>query len=206
MVTFAVLGCGRISEVHLKAVSEAKGVRLVAVCDIDEGKASAKAEEYNVPYYLDLEKMLQAERPQAVIIGTPSGMHCEHTVICANYGANVLCEKPLEITKEKIDRMISVCSEKGVKLGGIFQRRTYSGAIETKKAIDEGLIGKLILCDGYFKYHRSQEYYNSDAWRGTWDLDGGGALMNQCIHGIDLLLNLCGDIESVTAKCATMAR
>lgn len=206
MVNFAVLGCGRISEVHLKAVDEAYNAKLVAVCDIVAEKAMASAQQYNVPYYTDLEDMLKSEKPQVVIIGTPSGMHGEHAIMCANYGANVLCEKPIEITKKKIDEMIAVCKEKGVMLGGIFQRRTYSGALETKKAIENGLLGKLLLCNGYFKYNRSQEYYDSDDWRGTWKLDGGGALMNQCIHGIDMLIMLCGDIESVTANCVTLAR
>jgi len=206
MVKFAVLGCGRISSLHLEAVEKAKDAHLVAVCDIIEEKAVKASEKYSVPYYLDLEAMLKAEKPEVVIIGTPSGMHCEHTVICANYGANVLCEKPIEITKEKIDKMIKVCHEKGVKLGGIYQRRIYSGAVSAKKAIEEGKLGKLVLCDGYFKYHRSQEYYDSGDWRGTWELDGGGALMNQCIHGIDMLMWLCGDIEAVTAKCATLTR
>lgn len=206
MVSFVVVGCGRISEIHLKAIEKAKNARLAAVCDIVEEKAKEKALLYNVPYYTDLEEMLKKEKPDVAIIGTPSGMHGEHTIKCAGHGAHVLCEKPIEITREKIDSMINVCREKGVLLGGIYQRRTYSGAIAAKKAIEDGQIGKLILCDGYFKYHRSQEYYDSDSWRGTWSLDGGGALMNQCIHGIDMLLMLCGDIMSVTAKCETLAR
>jgi predicted dehydrogenase len=91
-------------------------------------------------------------------------MHGEHTIKCAGHGAHVLCEKPIEITREKIDSMINVCG-KGGFAWGIYQRRTYSGAIAAKKAIEDGQIGKLILCDGYFKYHRSQEYYDSDSWR-----------------------------------------
>lgn len=206
MVKFAVIGCGRISEIHLKAIQQAKDAQLVAVCDVIEQKAKEKAMQYNVPYYLDMVEMIEKEKPQVVIIGTPSGMHAQHTVICANHGVNVLCEKSLDISKESIDTMIKVCEDNNVKLGGIFQRRTYTAALETKKAIDKGLIGKLVLGDGYFKYSRKQEYYDSDTWRGTWALDGGGALMNQCIHGIDMLLMLCGDIESVTAKCGTLTR
>ncbi len=206
MVKFAVLGCGRISAVHLDAVDKAKNAYLAAVCDINEEKAKKKSSRYNVPYYTDLETMLTSVKPDVVIIGTPSGMHGEHAKICARHGVNVLCEKPLEITKQKLDDMIDVCQKCGVKLGGIFQRRTYTGALITKDAIDSNKLGKLILCDGYFKYSRTQEYYDSDAWRGTWELDGGGALMNQCIHGIDMLIMLCGDIESVNAKCETKAR
>lgn len=206
MVRFAVIGCGRISEVHLKALSEAKNAQLCAVCDIIEEKAKKRALEYNVPYYLDIETMLKEQKPDAALIGTPSGMHGEHAEICALNGVNVLCEKPLEITTEKIDRMIRVCEENHVRLGGIFQRRTYTAAVASKNAINSGNIGTLVFCSGTFNYSRTQEYYDSDAWRGTWALDGGGALMNQAVHGIDMLIMLGGDVKSVFAKCETKAR
>lgn len=206
MVRFAVLGCGRISGSHIPAVQQARDAELVAVCDIVEEKAREKGEAASVPYFTDLTAMLEEARPDVVIIGTPSGMHAEHTIICAEHGVNVLCEKPLDVTAEKIDAMIEACERNRVKLGGIFQRRTYTAALETRKAICEGKLGKLILCDGYFKYNRDEEYYQSDGWRGTWALDGGGALMNQCIHGIDMMMWLCGDVESVTAHCRTLAR
>jgi len=118
----------------------------------------------------------------------------------------VLCEKALDVTKEKIDKMINACKEAGVLLGGIFQRRTSIGAINMGKAIQEGKLGKIVMASAYLKYYRSQEYYDSDSWRGTWELDGGGALMNQGIHGIDMLQWLAGDILSVNARCATLAR
>ena len=206
MVRFAVIGCGRISQVHLKALSEAKNAQLCAVCDMLEEKAKKRALEYNVPYYLDIETMLKEQKPDAALIGTPSGMHGEHAEICAVNGVNVLCEKPLEITTEKIDRMIRVCEENHVKLGGIFQRRTYTAAVASKNAINSGNIGTPVFCSGTFNYSRTQEYYDSDAWRGTWALDGGGALMNQAVHGIDMLIMLGGDVKSVFAKCETKAR
>ena len=206
MVRFAVIGCGRISEVHLKALSEAKNAQLCAVCDIIEEKAKKRALEYNVPYYLDIETMLKEQKPDAALIGTPSGMHGEHAEICALNGVNVLCEKPLEITTEKIDRMIRVCEENHVKLGGIFQRRTYTAAVASKNAINSGNIGTPVFCSGTFNYSRTQEYYDSDAWRGTWALDGGGALMNQGIHGVDLLQYLAGDVVSVFGVAKTLSR
>ena len=191
---------------HLKALSEAKNAQLCAVCDIIEEKAKKRALEYNVPYYLDIETMLKEQKPDAALIGTPSGMHGEHAEICALNGVNVLCEKPLEITTEKIDRMIRVCEENHVRLGGIFQRRTYTAAVASKNAINSGNIGTPVFCSGTFNYSRTQEYYDSDAWRGTWALDGGGALMNQAVHGIDMLIMLGGDVKSVFAKCETKAR
>ena len=205
-VRFAVLGCGRISEVHIPAVQKAKDAELVAVCDIVEEKARKKGTAANVPYYTDLAAMLEEAKPQVVLIGTPSGMHAEHAIICAEHGVSVLCEKPLDITAEHIDAMTEACERNHVKLGGIFQRRSYTGALAAREAIRDGKLGKLILCDGYFKYNRDEAYYKSDDWRGTWALDGGGALMNQCIHGIDMLLWLCGDAESVSARCCTLAR
>ena len=206
MVRFAIVGCGRISSVHLDAIRKAPDALLCAVCDIVPERAKKTGAENGVPYYTDLAQMLERERPDVVMIGTPSGLHGEHASVCAAHGVHILCEKPLEITSEKLDNMIRDCREAGVKLGGIFQRRTYSAAKAAKAAAEKGKLGALVLCDGCFKYSRDMEYYRSDAWRGTWALDGGGALMNQCIHGIDLMIQLCGEIESVTARCGTLAR
>lgn len=206
-VRFAILGCGRISSSHTDAVKNAPNAELAAVCDIDEEKARKTALENGLnKWYVRLEEMLEKERIDVVNICTPSGMHCEHTVISAKAGKHVLCEKPLDVTKEKIDMMINACKEAGVLLGGIFQRRTSTGAINMRKAIQEGKLGRIVLASAYLKYYRSQEYYESDSWRATWELDGGGALMNQGIHGIDMLQWLAGDVVSVNARCATLAR
>ena len=125
---------------------------------------------------------------------------------CSQGRKHVLCEKPLDVTQDKINKMINACKEANVILGGIFQRRTNLAAINTRKAISEGKLGKIVMASASLKYYRDQEYYDSDPWRGTWALDGGGALMNQGIHGIDMLQWLAGDIESVFARCATLSR
>lgn len=206
-IKFAILGCGRISQAHFDAIENAPNAELAAVCDIVEEKAKAAAKKNGLQiWYTDLEKMLKNEEIDVVNICTPSGMHCDNVVVAAGYGKNILCEKPLDITKEKVDLMIKTCRDKGVLLGGIFQRRASSAANYTRDIVKEGTLGRIVLADASLKYYRSQEYYDSDSWRGTWEFDGGGALMNQGIHGIDMLQWMAGDIESVTAKCSTLAR
>jgi Predicted dehydrogenases and related proteins len=206
-VRFAVLGCGRISISHLDAIKNAPDTELAAVCDIIEEKARHAAQQFGLEHwYTDLKDMLCKEEIDVICICTPSGMHCEHTEIAAKAGKHVLCEKPLDVTHEKVDRMIDVCNMANVLLGGIFQRRTNLAAINARNAIQTGKLGRIVMANARLNYYRSQEYYDSDSWRGTWKLDGGGALMNQGIHGIDMLQWLVGDIDSVFARCATLAR
>ena len=204
-VKFAIIGCGRISQNHLDAIEKAPHARLVATCDLVEEKAADAAEKYGCNYYTDIEKMLQSESIDVCCILTPSGMHCEHTCMVAKHGINVLCEKPLDITIEKVDKMIKCCKDNNVKLGCIFQRRTFEPAIQARKAVMHGWLGRITLADAYLKYYRNQQYYDSADWRATWEYDGGGALMNQGIHGVDMIAWIMGGIESVNAECSTMA-
>ena len=207
MITkFAIIGCGRISKNHLDAIEHAPHAKLVAVCDIDESKAKEAALNNGLEkWYTDIEEMLNNEEIDVCCILTPSGMHCEHACMVAEHKINVLCEKPLDVTKEKMEKMINCCKENGVKLGAIFQRRTYDGAIRTREAVSNGDLGIVTLADASLKYYRDQEYYDSGEWRATWELDGGGALMNQGIHGIDMLNWIMGGIKSVYANCQTLA-
>lgn len=200
---FAIIGCGRIAPNHLDAIAEAPSATLVAACDIIEEKAKAVADEWGCNYYTDIETMLESEEIDVCCILTPSGMHAEHACIVAKHKVNVLCEKPLDVTEENMQKMINCCKENGVKLGAIFQRRFFDAAIETKKAIEKGYLGKIALATASLKYFRDQEYYDSGEWRATWELDGGGALMNQGIHGVDLISWMMGGIESVDALCKT---
>lgn len=207
MITkFAIIGCGRISENHLDAIEHAPHAKLVAVCDIIEEKAKKAAVENGLDkWYTDIEEMLNQEDIDVCCILTPSGMHCEHACIVAKHKINVLCEKPLDVTREKMEKMIKCCKGNNVKLGAIFQRRTYDGAIRTKEAIENGSLGIVTLADASLKYYRDQAYYDSGEWRATWELDGGGALMNQGVHGIDMLSWMMGGIKSVYANCETLA-
>lgn len=206
IVNFAIIGCGRISVNHVDAIKNAPHARLVAVCDIVEEKAKTVALENGLKkWYTNAEDMLKSEKIDVCCILTPSGLHCECACLAARYGVNVLCEKPLEVTKEKMQKMIDCCRENNVKLGGVFQRRTYDGAIKTKDIIERGALGKVTLADASLKYYRDQEYYDSGEWRATWELDGGGALMNQGIHGIDMISWIMGGIKSVYARCEKLA-
>lgn len=205
-VKFAVIGCGRISENHIDAIQNAPHAELAAVCDIIEEKAKNTAQRCGLDkWYTDIETMLNSEDIDVCCILTPSGMHCEHTCLAARHKVHVLCEKPLDVTKEKMERMISCCKENNVKLGAIFQRRLYEGAIRAREAIFNGDLGTVTLADASLKYYRDQQYYDSADWRATWELDGGGALMNQGVHGIDMLNWLMGGIRSVYANCQTLA-
>lgn len=143
--------------------------------------------------------MLKDTNIDVVCICTPSGMHGENSVAAAKHGKHILCEKPIEITKEKLEKLILTLKECDVKFGCIFQRRYMPQAVAIKKAVDSGRFGKLIIADACLKYYRSPDYYKRASWRGTWALDGGGVLMNQGIHAIDLLQWIAGDVESVYA-------
>ncbi len=207
---FGIIGCGVIAPFHAKGIQSAKGAKLVAVADIIPEKAQRLAEEYSteedgpVAWYKDYQDLLRRDDIHVVCICTPSGMHANTAVDAAQAGKHVLTEKPMAITLPQLDRMIAACRKAGVKLGTIFQRRTYESSRQIKHAIEQGKLGKLVLGDAYLKYYRTQEYYNGASWRGTWELDGGGALMNQGVHGVDLLQWLMGGVERVYARAAAL--
>lgn len=197
-IRFGIIGCGAIGPLHAECISKIKDAELVATCDIIEERAKNLADKYSVKnYYTDYNEMLKRDDIDVVSVCVPSGLHGEVTIAAAKYGKNVLCEKPLEITREKMSEMIKACKEEGVKLGAVFQRRTMKAAILAKKLIEEGKLGRIVMANAYLKYHRSQEYYDSGEWRGTWELDGGGALMNQGVHGIDLIQWMNGGVDSL---------
>lgn len=204
---FAVVGAGVISRLHGNAITGNQDAILVAVCDIDQEKAEAFAEKYDVVNtYTDYETMFSEEEIDIVSVCVESGKHAEVTIAAAKAGIHVLCEKPLDITDEKMTEMIRVCRENNVKLGGVYQRRLLEAAILTRQAIQAGKLGKIVLGDAYLKYYRSPDYYKSAGWRGTWELDGGGALMNQGVHGIDLIQWMVGEIDSVFAYADALVR
>jgi UDP-N-acetyl-2-amino-2-deoxyglucuronate dehydrogenase len=204
---FAIIGAGVISPFHAKAISRHPDAEIVAISDVDVAKADKLASEYSVSRtYQDYQQMLKDEEIDVVSVCVPSGLHGEASIAAAQAGKHVLCEKPLEITANQMTAMIETCRKQQVKLGCVYQRRTLPSAILARKAIQEGKLGKLVLGDAYLKYYRSPEYYKSAGWRGTWALDGGGALMNQGVHGVDLIQWMMGDVESVFAYSAPLVR
>jgi len=206
-VRFGIIGTGVIGPWHAQAIEACEDAELVAVADIALDKAKALAKEHGgAACYADFREMVVSDDVDAVSICTPSGLHGDAAIAAAQAGKHVLCEKPLEITVEKIDAMIDAAKQNNVKLGGVFQWRTYPVSLKAREAVQSGALGKMVLGDAYLKYYRSQAYYDSAGWRGTWQFDGGGALMNQGVHGIDLLLWIMGDVESVFGRTAPLLR
>lgn len=205
MTGFGIIGCGMISKFHAKAIAEIEGAELVACFDLAGDRADALAAEFGGTGYSDLDAMLARKDVDIVTIGSPSGAHMEPCVAAARAGKHVIVEKPLDVTLERCDAMIAACKEAGVKLATIFPSRFHQSSQLMKQAVDAGRFGKLALGDAYVKWFRTQQYYDSGAWRGTWKLDGGGALMNQAIHSVDLLLWLMGPATEVMAHTATVA-
>ncbi len=202
---FAIIGCGMISNFHARAIAEVRGAKLVACFDTREPAAEKFAAEHGCKAYTNLNAMLADPKVSIVTIATPSGAHMEPAVAAARAGKHVIVEKPLEITLKKSDKMIEECAKAGVQLGAIFPSRFHDSSVKIKKAIDGGRFGRLTLGDSYVKWFRTQQYYDSGAWRGTWALDGGGALMNQAIHSVDLLTWLMGPVVEIQANAATLA-
>ena len=201
---FGLIGCGAIAKLHAKAISDIDNAKLVAVYDYNYEFGKKFAEENNCKVYKTLDEFLSDSEVEIVNICTPSGLHHEQIIAAANAKKNVIVEKPIVITSEQIDNVIKAVEENQIKIEVISQLRfTYS--IKTlKKAIDEGKLGKIYIADYRMKWYRSPEYYAQAGWRGTWAMDGGGALMNQGIHGIDLMQYLMGGVKSLIADCRTM--
>ena len=204
-IGFGIIGCGMIANFHAKAIADIRGAKLISCWDHRPANADRFAEQQNVTPHFDLKAMLADPNLDVITICTPSGAHMEPAVAAAKAGKHVIVEKPLEIDLKSCDRIIRECKKAGVILSTIFPSRFHKSSQLLKTAIENGKFGTLTMGDAYVKWYRTQEYYDSGKWRGTWELDGGGALMNQAIHSVDLLVWLMGDVVEVTAKTATLA-
>ncbi len=203
---YGIVGCAGVGGSHARAVNAADGASLVACCDIDGEEAKKFADEYDLgATYTDIGQMIEESDIDAVSVCTPSGTHADVVEDVATAGAHVLCEKPLDVYAERINRMISACEDAGVTLAGVFQRRFDPLNRAAKAVIEEGNLGDPVLGDVHVKWFRPQAYYDSAGWRGTRDMDGG-CMMNQGIHDIDRLQWLVGDVESVMAYTDTLDR
>ena len=202
---FGVIGCGMIAHFHAKAIADIRGATLVAVCDTAPEAADRFAEAAGCKSYHSLKRMLADPAIDVVTVATPSGAHLGPAVAAAAAGKHVIVEKPLEINLRRCDRVIAECKKAGVVLSTIFPSRFHDPSVEIKRAIDAGRFGRLTVGDAIVKWYRTQQYYDSGAWRGTWQLDGGGALMNQAIHSVDLLTWMMGPIVEIRAHTAMLA-
>ncbi len=201
---FGIVGTGMIGAFHARAIEMTEGARLIGATDTRPDACRAFCKERGVTAFETLDAMLAHPDVEVVIICTPSGAHMEPALAAIEAGRNVIIEKPLEITLERCDRILDAAARKGVQSACIFQSRTLPGAQAVKRAIDDGRFGRLTLGDAYVKWFRTQQYYDSIPWRGTWAMDGGGALMNQAIHAIDLLQWFMGPVSEITAFASTL--
>ena len=201
---FGIIGCGMIAKFHSRAIKDAGG-ELVACYDQIPQAAESIAKEFGGKAYDSLDTMLADPQVEIVTVGTPSGAHGEPAIAAAKAGKHVIVEKPLEITLRRCDTIIDACDKAGVTLSTIFPSRFHDSSVKIKNAITANRFGKLTMGDAIVKWYRTQGYYDSGAWRGTWELDGGGALMNQAIHTIDLLTWLMGPVIEIRAQTALLA-
>ncbi len=187
MIRLAIVGSGGIAKTHAAAIDLLSDAELAAVCSRSETGASALADSRGAKVFHSIGDILSMDGLDGVLIATPSGVHVESIVPALRAGKHVLCEKPLEISTERISRIVDEAEKSGSVLAGFFPMRCGSGARAIKDAVSQGRFGKLTFISARVKWWRDQDYYRLSSWRGRWDLDGGGALMNQGIHAVDLL-------------------
>ena len=205
-VKIGLIGCGRISKNHFDAVSQIPEAEFVAVCDLVEEKMQAVAENYGIKnLYNNYQDMLENEKLDLVSICTPSGLHPQMGIDVAKHKINVLTEKPMATNIESADALIRACDQNKVKLFVVKQNRLNATMQLLKRAIDKGRFGRIYLAESNVFWQRPQSYYDAEKWRGTWEFDGG-AFMNQASHYVDALYWLLGNVDSVMAYTATMAR
>jgi predicted dehydrogenase len=197
-----LLGAGNISQTHARAARAIPGVTISAVLGTTREKAARLAEDGATPYD-DLDRFLAHKPMDAVAIGTPSGVHAEQAIAAVERGLHVVVEKPVDITTERIDALIAAADRTGARVGVFFQDRLKPDLVRLKQLVESGAIGTPVLADGRVKWYRPPDYYRDSRWRGTWALDGGGALMNQAIHTVDVLQWLMGPVSRVSARTAT---
>jgi UDP-N-acetyl-2-amino-2-deoxyglucuronate dehydrogenase len=201
-VHIGLIGAGNISGTHARAIGEIPGAHVAAVFGPTRERAAALAAQHGATPYDSLDAFLRHRPMDMVGIGSPSGLHGDHGIAAAREGLHVLVEKPIEITAARADALTEAAKAAGVTLGVIFQDRVKPDIVRLKASLDEGAIGKPILASARVKWYRPPEYYRDSRWRGTWALDGGGALMNQGVHTVDLLLWLGGPVRRVFARTA----
>lgn len=204
-LNFAIVGAGAVASHHIKALQQIKDVQVVAVCRRNKKKAKEIAEKYNVAWTTDYNELLQDPNIDVIDATVPSGLHAEIGVAAAQAGKHIIVEKPIDVTLGKADDLIAACKEAGVTLAVISQYRFLDAMQTIYDYVQNGKLGNLIQGDAYIKWYRSQAYYDSGDWRGTWELDGGGPFINQGIHFIDLLLSVMGPAKWVHAKTKTVA-
>ena len=203
-INFGIIGCGMISKWHANSIMEIEDARLVGVTDTIRASAEKFTQDFPCKIFDSVDDLLTSDEIDVVCICTPSGLHAPLAIKAAKNNKHFVVEKPMSITKKDIDELVSICEKNNIKSAVISQLRFSEGIKKVKKAIDNGELGDIVLADVRMKFFRSKEYFSTASWRGTWAMDGGGALMNQGIHGIDILQYLAGPVKSVSAMCKTL--
>jgi predicted dehydrogenase len=183
----AIIGCGRIFSMHIESLKMLKDVEISAVCDIKKERAVRAAEKYNCKYYLDYKQMIVQEKPQVVHICTPHYLHNPMTVFAAEHGAHVITEKPMAIKYEDAVEMVKKCSYNNVTLSVMFQNRFNRAVSFVKEEIEKGNLGRPLSSRVIVTWDRSDDYYLKSDWKGTWEKEGGGVIIDQAIHSLDLV-------------------
>jgi UDP-N-acetyl-2-amino-2-deoxyglucuronate dehydrogenase len=200
-----LIGCGSISSVHFEALNRVPNVRLVATCDVIEQRARDSATKYGAEAFTtDMNELLARDDIDYVHITTPSSHHHVASIAASQAGKHSFVTKPMDVTLANMDAMIAAAEAAGVVLAAVHQFRTYGSYSALRTAIEQGRLGTLYYGNAFVPWWREQSYY-TDHWQGTWEYDGGGALMNQSVHWVDLLLWMMGEVQSVGGYAATMA-
>ena len=181
-----IIGCGAIYHMHIGAISETENLEISAICDIDKEKCEAEAKKYDCPAFTDYKEMIDKCELDTVHVLTPHYLHAEMSIYALCHGVNVLTEKPMAITFSDAEKMVSAANESGMKLGVIFQNRYNTASAAVKSELESGTLGKIIGARFNVFWFRDAAYYKSGKWRGKWSTEGGGALINQSIHTLDL--------------------
>ncbi|HHV58969.1 MAG TPA: Gfo/Idh/MocA family oxidoreductase [Clostridiaceae bacterium] len=203
---FGIIGCGMIANWHADAIKQIDRAQLIGVTDINDAAREAFSKKYGIKSFESMEALLASPEVDVVCVCTPSGLHAPIAIKVANAGKHIIIEKPMAITTQECDDIIKACETNKVKMAVISQLRFTDAIQRLKDAVNKNLLGRLIMGDIYMKYYRSPEYYKSGGWKGTKKMDGGGALMNQGIHGIDLLQYVMGPVKTVFGHAKTLSR
>ncbi len=201
---FALVGAGNIGGIYVHAFEHIADGEITVVCDAVSQAAMSLARRCGAESETDFSTAVVRSDVDAVIVATPSGTHAEIAIAAAKAGKHLLVEKPVDITLERVDAILDAVNAAHVTLGCVFPTRFTAGVQHAKEAVEGGRLGRLTFADAYVKWYRPQTYYDG-SWRGTWKLDGGGALMNQSIHFVDLLQYLAGPVERIIGQTATLA-
>lgn len=200
---FAILGSGNVAKFHAEAISSLEEANLIGVADSDFGRAETFAEKYGIKPYASYDEMLADPEVDAVCICTPSGCHAEQAIQALRCGKHTVLEKPMALNTEDADRIVEEAEKAEALITVISQNRFLPDVQKAKEIVESGKLGKLVFCDLFMKYWRDPEYYSASDWRGTFKHDGGGALINQGIHGVDMMLYIVGDAKPSFAKIKT---